>query len=179
MRGLRARIGGAERVHLSERAAFALSGWQAIVKARRVALFASLADEIDTTPLFDVLRNRGLELVLPRVDTAKTSLEFAVVEGAAELVDGAFGLKEPVGPAVPVASIDIVVLPGLAFDRFGGRLGYGVGYYDRALADYEGLCIGYGYAFQMVREPLPQAPHDVRMTALAHDHGLELCEPGP
>ncbi|MBC7794261.1 MAG: 5-formyltetrahydrofolate cyclo-ligase [Clostridia bacterium] len=177
LRALRDRHFGLQRDHLSEQAAQALMSWTELGRARRVAAFVSLGDEIDTAPLMRELRHRGIEVVLPRVERKHISLSFALAEPRGKFVDGPFGLKEPAGPAVELNSVDVVVTPGLGFDRSGGRLGYGVGYYDRALANYAGICVGFCYAVQLVAEPLPRAPHDVRVTAVAHEHGLILCEP--
>lgn len=116
---------------------------------------------------------------MPRVERATTSLSFAVTDDLSGLVDGPFGLKEPAGDSVELRTVDLVVVPGLAFDRWGGRLGYGVGYYDRALERFEGDIVGFCYAFQLLSQTLPQAPHDVRVTAVTTEDGLVLCEPAP
>ncbi len=132
----------------------------------------SLADEIDTEPLFRRLHGDSIEVALPRVRAADTSLDFVVTSDLNELVPGPFRLLEPAGPAVQLSSIDIVVVPGLAFDKSGARLGYGAGYYDRALQEFGGAMLGYCYAFQLVDARLPSAPHDRHVTAIAYDGGI-------
>ena len=171
-RDQRRAFGAAERVDASLHAATAAYGWMRHRAPRRVALFVSLADEIDTEPLFRRLHGESIEVVLPRVRTADTSLDFVVASDLNRLVPGPFRLLEPVGPAVPLTSVDIVVVPGLAFDKGGARLGYGAGFYDRALHAYAGPMLGYCYDFQLVDGPLPIDPHDRHVTAIAYNGGV-------
>lgn len=140
----------------------------------RVALFVSLRDEIDTKPLYDLLRAEAVEVVLPRVRVADTALDFVLAHDLNDLEPGPFRLLEPRGPAVPLHSVDIVVVPGLAFDKNGGRLGYGAGYYDRCLADFQGPLVGYCFAFQLIDDAVPMTAHDRHMTAIAHEAGVHI-----
>lgn len=84
-----------------------------------------------------------------------------------------FGIAEP-KEAVPVAieRLSCVLVPGLAFDEFGGRLGQGQGYYDRALASYQGPRVGVAWSVQMSTERLPVEAHDIKMTHLVCEHGV-------
>ena len=174
-RDLRRAFGAAARLDASLAAASFAHAWIRGRGARRVALFVSLADEIDTEPLFRRLRGDTIEVALPRVRVADTSLDFVVTDDLNDLVPGPFRLLEPVGSAVPLASIDIVVVPGLAFDMSGARLGYGAGYYDRALASFTGTTLGYCYAFQLTKDPLPIDSHDRHVSAVAHSAGVHEC----
>ncbi len=160
------------RVEASQAAASLALPYLKAHAPKRVALFVSLADEIDTKPLFDQLRAESIDVVLPRVRVAETALDFVLAHDLNDLEPGPFRLLEPRGPAVPLNTVDIVVVPGLAFDKNGGRLGYGAGYYDRCLADFQGALVGYCYAFQLVDAPLPTGAHDRHMTAIAHDAGV-------
>jgi 5-formyltetrahydrofolate cyclo-ligase len=89
-------------------------------------------------------------------------VEFVAVETLAALQPSRFGICEPrSGEAVPLARIDLVVLPGVAFDKKGIRLGYGLGCYDRALAAIERpTLVGLAYDFQVVNA-LPREEHDI------------------
>jgi 5-formyltetrahydrofolate cyclo-ligase len=157
---------------LSAKAATGFAAWLHRHGARCVGLFVSLADEIDTTPLFDILRNSGVHIALPRVRIADTQLDFVLAHDLKTLEPGPFRLLEPVGELVPLSTIDVVLVPGLVFDRNGGRLGYGAGYYDRVLAHYDKPRVGFCYRFQLVDDELALAPHDRPMTAIAHDEGV-------
>lgn len=145
--------------------------------AARVALFVSRADEIDTEPLLERALEEARPLLLPRV-ARKSVLEFAVVRRLARLRVGRFGIMEPPAeaPASDLAAGDLVLVPGLAFDRQGGRLGRGVGYYDRALARFSSSghrprLVGVGFSFQLI-EQVPMDGHDVRMDGVATESAI-------
>ncbi len=108
----------------------------------------------------------GKCLVYPRVNQAE--LEFVEVLDIAELRSGHFGVLEPQGSAlVPAREIDVMVVPGVAFDLAGHRIGYGRGFYDRALATspQRGIKVGFAYDFQVVSS-LPIAGHDQPLSML-------------
>jgi len=140
----------------------------------RVALFASLPDEIGTRPLFEAFRSAGCECVFPRC-VAGDSLVFARVDDWPELSPGSWGTLEPLEAAAGelLSGCDAVFVPGLAFDRSGARLGRGRGFYDRALAKLAGdvpFRCGLSYAFQVV-DRVPTGPLDVRVDAVACESG--------
>ena len=126
--------------------------------ARRIALFAARGSEVNIDVTFAALRQRGVTCCFPRVEK-QGDMAFVDVAVLHDLQAGSFGVREPVGSPVDVQAIDVVVLPGLAFDRAGQRLGYGAGYYDRALKNYDGICVGVCYAQQVVHS-VPTASHD-------------------
>lgn len=99
-----------------------------------LALYAALPDELATRPLFEAASSAGRKCLLPRIG-ATDELEFAVTPAWGDLRPGRYGVSEPVegSAVVPLAEVDLIVVPGLAFDSSGGRLGRGGGYYDRAL----------------------------------------------
>ncbi len=137
-----------------------------------VALFASMGHELSTEPLDEALRAHGVARVLPRV--TGDELVFRAVPGdvrAAALPPAHFGAPEPPAddhrfPVVDLARCSAVVVPGLAFDGDGWRIGYGRGFYDRALAgvDLERV-VGVGYDQQLV-DRVPHGPGDVRLRRL-------------
>ena len=106
------------------------------------------------------------------------NLEFAPVEDFEGLVSGRYGVREP-GPdrlARSVAANALVLVPGLAFDRQGGRLGRGAGYYDRALADLrrrldQTTVIGVGFAIQLI-DRVPMTSSDERVDAILTEEAL-------
>ncbi len=148
--------------------------WRA---ASRVVLFVSRADEVDTSPLLSRALEDGKETLVPRI-TAAGSLEFALLGEPDRLRLGRFGLPEP-PPDRPAVRLDhqaLVLVPGLAFDLNGGRLGRGGGYYDRALAidrraELAPVLIGVGFSFQLVAR-VPMNPLDVRLDGVVSELGL-------
>jgi 5-formyltetrahydrofolate cyclo-ligase len=100
-----------------------------------VSAYVAIGDEPDAGSLMDALRARGCSILLPRVAGKGKPLAFHVYAKGAELVPGPFGLSQP-GKDWPEANPDVLIVPLLAFDASGNRLGYGAGFYDRTL---EGL----------------------------------------
>ncbi len=142
-----------------------LPAWQA---ARRVLLFAPLPTEPDIDPLWGSGALNGKECAYPRIEGMVTRLYY--VHGLAELEPTRWGLREPVKLAAreaDIADFDLVLVPGLAFDARGGRLGRGGGFYDRLLAGRNPATTLLGVCFAAQRvEELPLAPHDVLMDAV-------------
>lgn len=147
------------------------------IQADTVAVFSSLSHEVDTGPCVDRARRDGKNVLFPRM-RGRDGLDFVRVEAGERLVPGRYGVLEPPSRGRPIrlGPEVLVLVPGLAFDRFGGRLGRGAGYYDRALAGdsaYEGRArrLGVGLALQVV-DRVPMTPLDVRMHALVTENGL-------
>ncbi|MFK7894344.1 MAG: 5-formyltetrahydrofolate cyclo-ligase [Myxococcota bacterium] len=142
-------------------------------RAGSIALYSHLAGEVDTGPLWDAARRALKTVVFPRV-VSQGKLEFARVDDPAQLRRGSFNILEPAAGAevVPIGGDMLVLVPGLAFDTSGGRLGRGAGYYDRALAadsagDRAGgapraVRFGIGFALQIVPS-IPMERYDIRM----------------
>lgn len=147
-----------------------------------VAGYWPLADELDPRPALARLRAHGHRLALPRLSGRRQPLLFLAWDQGDELVPGTFDLREP-HPSRPPRWPDVVLAPLLAFDRRGGRLGYGMGYYDRTLADLRArgrhpLAIGMAFAAQEVDE-VPVGPQDVLLDGVITERALHRClEPG-
>ena len=131
-------------------------------QARSVLLFASLPDEPQTRPLL-ARHAQSRRIYLPAV--VGNEIEVRRYSGAADMRQGAFGIDEPTGDALAdLSELELVLVPGVAFDREGHRLGRGRGYYDRLFAR-PGLCarrLGYAFPFQILPN-VPAEAHDVRM----------------
>lgn len=145
---------------LSETIAVRLAALDAFTSAATVALYRSARSEVATAEIFAVAQSAGKRVVYPRMHG--DTLEFVAVEDPATMTAGRYGIFEPAcGPVLPLSSVDLVVLPGVAFDRRGIRLGYGKGCYDRALAVAAWpTLVGLAYDFQLV-ETLPAEGHDI------------------
>lgn len=132
----------------------------AYAAASTIALYCSIRSEVSTSGIFASAVLGGKRVLYPR--TVGSTLEFVAVETLDALVESRFGICEPwSGLPVPLAEIDLIVLPGVAFDDKGVRLGYGLGCYDRALAEGgRPTLIGLAYDFQVVAS-LPRERHDI------------------
>ncbi|HMJ91955.1 MAG TPA: 5-formyltetrahydrofolate cyclo-ligase [Candidatus Acidoferrum sp.] len=135
--------------------------------AASVMLFSPLRDEPEVSALLnDALAERKL-VCLPRFDGAQGVYSGAQVSSRADLVAGRFGALEPNAdcPVVPLNHLDLVLVPGIAFDLAGRRLGRGKGFYDRLLAEVSGHKCGVVFDVQIVAE-IPEEPHDVRVNSI-------------
>lgn len=124
-----------------------------------VASFASFGDEIDLWPINEGLAQEG-RLLLPKI--VGQELLFCSVAQLKDLKLSAWGILEPTAQSY-AGMIDAILVPGLAFDRNGHRLGYGKGYYDRFLNTFNGQKIGVGFKEQMT-DSLPAEAHDVAVS---------------
>ena len=134
-----------------------------------IAGYWPIGSEIDLRPLLRALHGRGNPILLPVTPPRGQPLAFARWRPGDILAPGRFGTVSPTGePGVP----DVLLVPLLAWDGQGRRLGYGGGYYDRTLAVLTGRrAIGCAYAAQQVAE-VPAGPHDVRLDAVATEFGV-------
>lgn len=133
-----------------------------------VAGYHALPDEIDPGPLLDALRVAGVVTTYPCVIVPDEPLVFRRWAPGEPLIMGRFGIPEP-DPGRPAMRPGLVLVPLLAFDRSGGRLGAGAGFFDRTLTALAPICaIGLAFAEQEVEE-VPAEPHDVRLHAVATD----------
>jgi 5-formyltetrahydrofolate cyclo-ligase len=153
---------------------------------RTIGGFLSIRGEADPAPALAEARARGAVVVFPRVEPTPPRLRFHRADSVADLVPGPFGLLQPAAscPELPVETIDFVLVPGLAFDLGGRRLGYGGGYYDEAAARLRavdssspggrGLLVGFGYDFQIVPH-CPAGPDDVLIDWVVTDQRAVRC----
>ena len=129
-----------------------------------VSLYAAKGSEVDTARIDGFARARGLVVAYPRVNGRARMLAFHVVSLEA-LAPSGFGLREPSAdaPQVAVGDIAAFVVPGLAFDRAGGRMGWGRGHYDETLAAAPAaLRIGLAFERQLIDE-VEREPHDAAL----------------
>ena len=143
-----------------------------------VAGFWPIHSELSPLPLMTALSQKGCHLCLPVTGDEGTPLIFRTYVTETELVDGPFKTKQP-SSAAAIQCPDLILTPLLAFDRNGGRLGYGGGYYDRTFAalSQQGnapISIGIAYDEQEV-EKVPAGPFDHCLTAILTNTGLRLA----
>jgi 5-formyltetrahydrofolate cyclo-ligase len=143
-------------------------GWPAAT----VCAYVPVGTEPGSVALLDALRATGRRVLLPIV-TGREPLDWGVYFGADSLVPGPFGLREPSGLRLgrgAVANADAVLVPALAVDRRGVRLGRGAGHYDRSLGGVRAPRIAIVREEEFV-DRLPAEPHDVLMTAVLTPSG--------
>ena len=159
-----------------EAAAAHLSATPEYQRCRRIVAYAPLAGEFPLGPAIERARADGKDVLWPRV-RGDGALEFAPSAHFEDLIPGRYGVPEPPAssPAASLGSDVLLLLPGLAFDEGGGRLGRGAGAWDRALARAEAaFACGVGYEFQVVKE-VPREAHDRMVAALLTECGVRRC----
>ncbi|HEU5396494.1 MAG TPA: 5-formyltetrahydrofolate cyclo-ligase, partial [Verrucomicrobiae bacterium] len=133
--------------------------------AGSLLFFAPLADELNLWPLFEETLAAGKVAALPCYDADRGLYISRRVENLhVEIVSGRFGIREPSSGCVeiPLDELEVILVPGVAFDPTGNRLGRGKGYYDRLLQNFAGKKIGVAFDEQLV-EKVPHEKLDVRM----------------
>lgn len=135
-------------------------------------------NEVETRPLLEECLRSGRTLVVPVVDHAEKRLKHVRITSLDELRKTRFGLWEPAIADTThyhdLASIDLVVVPGVAFDRSGNRIGLGGGYYDRFLAGISAATVGLAYQFQIVSHIVP-GDYDVPVDVIVTDEAVYRC----
>lgn len=156
-----------------------LRHWPTFERSAMVLGYLAFGDEIDLAPAFAALQK---PMVVTRsLRGAERALSLHWSEGAT-LERLAGGLRQPVAdtPDLPAEALDLVLLPGLAFDLTGHRLGYGQGYFDRFLPRLRPEVPIVGITFDaLVVDALPSQPHDVRMTHLLTETGVRAIDDPP
>lgn len=159
-----------ERHSAAQRVFDTLASMAAFTMADRILIYNSLPDELSTREFIDRWEGRKT-FYLPRVNGL--DLDILPYERTRTHL-GAFHIEEPDGcDTTDVADIDLIIVPAVAYDRAGNRVGRGKGYYDRLLSRARALTIGVGYDFQLIEEGVDAEDHDIPVDFVITDgHGI-------
>ena len=150
-----------ERTRLSRRIVDSTARWIQREGFGSVMLYLNMRSEVETTRLLEGLRNSGKQVCAPVADTEHLELIPRRIQSLkTEFVRHPYGMLEPseACPLFPIQHLQLIVVPGIAFDRKGYRLGYGKGFYDRFLMKCpHAVAIGLAYQVQLVEDTFPQA----------------------
>ena len=142
--------------------------------AEKILLYHSLPDELDTRRFLKKWKDIK-KFFLPRVNGVNLEL---LPYNETKLEIGSFYIEEPTGNDIhPVEEIELIIVPGVAFDKKGRRLGRGKGFYDRLLQSAKATKIGVGYEFQLV-DDIPAEDHDVPMDIIITEHNTIIIRKG-
>ena len=166
-----------ERTCASNRICARVRELPVVQNARTIMLYASTPEEIDLYPLMAELLAKGRRIVLPEI-TGKGLMEVRELPAMDALVSGAFGIASPDparGSQIPPEEIDVIIVPGVAFDTGGGRLGCGGGYYDRFLPRAgRAVRLVPAFDFQIVPD-VPMGMQDARVDAILTQWRMISC----
>ncbi len=134
--------------------------------AGTVMLYHATKSEIVTDFLWEKCVDEGKTCLFPKC-ISKTEMIAVRAENKTEFQTGAYGIMEPISSTVyPKEKIDLIIVPGLGFDKEKFRIGYGAGYYDRYLSDYTGISVGLSRE-ALLKESVFPASHDVKLSYIA------------
>lgn len=171
--GRRAAMSEESRSSWSMAAAARIMAFPLWREAHSVALYVDLGSEISTAGLLGGAWQAGKTVLLPKItDPHARAMIFAPSYGFEDLERGLFGILQPTLPPSGIEP-DLLIMPGVAFDRHGNRLGMGGGYYDIYLKNHWRDCVrmGFCFAFQLL-EQLPHEERDQKVDYICHNLGL-------
>jgi 5-formyltetrahydrofolate cyclo-ligase len=145
--------------------------------AKRVLFYASFRSEVNTAGMIEAALSNGKKVLLPKVDNNSRTLTKHVISGMHEVSPGYMGIPEPdTDVRLTIEEIDLIVVPGVAFDTRGWRIGYGGGYYDRLLPRVKGMrtIAALAYEEQIFGELTPE-DHDIGMDLIITDKRTIEC----
>ncbi|WP_041484075.1 5-formyltetrahydrofolate cyclo-ligase [Desulfitobacterium metallireducens] len=174
--GLRSVLTREEHEEKSRKIHSIITALEEFQKARTVMSFLNFRDEVDTTLLAEKIIESGKHLILPRCAPEGVLIPAEINDLRIDIEPGKWGIREPKKENLVTANpedIDLILIPGAAFDRQGNRLGYGGGYYDRFLNRLrpETPKIALAFACQILPE-VPVDPYDLRIDALVTEEGI-------
>lgn len=136
--------------------------------ASNIFIYVSMEDEIYTHKIIERAIEDGKSVSVPKVDLQHKLMKAVTIDSLKQLKEGVYGVLEPetFENVIAFKNIDLVIVPGLAFDLEGGRIGYGGGYYDKFLKDLEGTTkVALSYEFQIV-DKVPREVFDITVNAI-------------
>lgn len=136
-------------------------------KAQTVLFYAPIPreKEVDTWPAIEKALDEEKVIVLPKINIKNKTTQLYIINGRADTIENKFHIPEPAPTCQPIKpeDIDLVIIPGVAFDKQGNRLGFGHGFYDRLLKKIHGPKVALAYSFQILHA-IPRHEHDVPVT---------------
>lgn len=166
MRSMRRALSGEEQKRAADGVYTQIMRMESYRSARTVMAYAAVRGELSLERVMEDIRASGRRLALPRCGEGG-EMDACLVTERRQLRQGAYGIWEPDEscPVVPPEEIDLMLIPGTAFDRAGGRIGQGGGYYDRYIIQTRAVRVGICHGFALVNH-IPTEKHDVRMDAV-------------
>lgn len=146
-------------------------------ESHTVAITISKPPEVETHEIIEELWKRKKRVAVPKCNPKSRTMDFYEITSFSQLENVYMDLKEPIPDKtvfVPPEKIDLMIVPGIVFDRKGYRIGYGGGYYDRYLENFGGCTVALAFHLQIVDE-LPKELHDIPVDFVITDKALINC----
>ncbi len=133
--------------------------------SKTIFTYVSWAEEVDTGKFINLALKEGKKVFVPKIDLKKKQMDIYQIKSLKELKEGTYKILEPTGEKSRKKDFDIIIIPGLAFDRKKNRLGRGGGYFDKFLKNAKGLKVALCFKEQIV-SAIPVQKHDIKMNML-------------
>lgn len=144
-------------------------------EAKNIFIYVGFGSEINTADYINEFLKEGKKIFVPRIDIGKKVMDAVSINSLQELKANKFGILEPDkdNEVIDKNELDLIIVPGVAFDCNGGRVGYGGGYYDKYMKDIDGdICrVAICYNFQLL-EYLPIEDHDIKVHKIITEDGI-------
>lgn len=150
---------------------YTLPNWK---EAKTIGLTVSRGREVNTSPIIERAWTENKHVVVPKCDPNTNSMEFREIHSFQQLEEVYFGLKEPVVSKTRIVTkneIDLIIVPGICYDKEGYRIGYGGGYYDRYLTNYNKDTLSLAFSFQII-DMVPRENHDIPVNRIITEYGV-------
>ncbi len=143
------------------------------IKAKIIFIYASFRSEVDTFSIIEHSLDTGKKIILPKVEKKERKLNLYEIKSLKEMKSGYMGINEPIpdeSKRFKINEIDLIIVPGVCFDVYGNRIGYGGGYYDIILSEKKSdtPVIALSYEEQIIQE-IPSEPHDIKVDIIITD----------
>ena len=160
----------------SSRIVARLQGLDAYKSAKCIALYKAIAGEVDLENLFSTCWNSGKRTCVPVFNCSQNAYEMAETGSQTRYSRGNHGIQEPENASlVPVGDVDLIIVPGVAFDNNGNRLGRGGGYYDRILEGFCGVKAAVAFEFQLFAD-IPHETNDIPVNCIVTESKVyDVC----
>lgn len=146
--------------------------WDKFINSSTIMLYSDFKNEVITKGIIESCLEKNKKVILPKVIKESRDILPCLITGFNELNPGTYGIFEPDGiNVIDKNEIELVIVPGVAFDASGYRIGYGAGYYDRFLKGYNGIKAGICYSIQLVKNAWPDQ-FDIKMDYLITERGI-------
>jgi len=177
-------VSGTERKDRSRRILAFCRNIDGFSSADLICSYVNFREEVETADFIAALLQEGRRVAVPiHLHGTLEPLSFAEIHSLSEMTPNHFGILQPpleTARLIPTAAIPLFLVPGLAFDPAGRRLGYGLGFYDRAFADAAPGALKVGLAFELqILESVPADPHDVPMDFVVTEDRVIRAAAGP
>jgi 5-formyltetrahydrofolate cyclo-ligase len=151
-------------------------------RSNTIFAFVSFKSEVDTHRIINHAISNHKTICVPKINSKQEGIKIYKIDSFNQLKKGYFGILEPIEGCMPVDknSLDLILMPGVAFDRYGGRVGYGAAFYDRFLSNMNKQVdkIALAYHFQVL-DSVPMSEHDIRIDGIITEQETINTVPNP